>query len=278
MKFIKQPNKTYQVALFAAVFLHMSLLFGFMIHPKSSKPVMQLEARQATQVKTEEAPVEIVRAVSLNAKEVEAAVSHLKQERLQKEKAALKKQQKLAAEANALKARRLAEERKLARIRAENKRAAERRKAAAEAEQKRLKAVQQQKLIEAKKLEALKREQAALEKQKAEEKARIEAANRARISGIVDKYKALILGAISQQWILPDQVNTDLSSRFKIRLAPNGAVLDVQLTRSSGDPVLDRSAEAAIYKASPLPVPGEAEVFKLFREISLTVRPEHIRG
>ncbi len=98
------------------------------------------------------------------------------------------------------------------------------------------------------------------------------------MSGVVDKYKALILGAIGQQWILPDQVNTSLSSRFKIRLAPNGAVLEVQLTRSSGDPVLDRSAQAAIYKASPLPIPSDPEMFNVFREISLTVRPENVRG
>jgi colicin import membrane protein len=276
-------HRTYQIALFAAVLLHMGLVLALMIHPKTSRPVMQLEARQETQVKA--APVEIVKAVSLNTKEVTAVVEHLKAERAAKEKAVHKQQQKLAAAADALKARRIQEQRKLDRLRAENKRADEKRKQAAAVEQKRLKDVQKQKLIEAKKLEvikkeqvALKKEQEALQKQQADEKARIDAANRARMSGVVDKYKALILGAIGQQWIVPDQVNTNLSSRFKIRLAPNGAVLDVQLTRSSGDAVLDRSAQAAIYKASPLPVPGEPALFNLFREISLTVRPEHVRG
>ena len=120
--------------------------------------------------------------------------------------------------------------------------------------------------------EALKRQEAAARQ------AQMDAANQARIAGVVDKYKALIIDAISRQWILPDNVNHGLSSQFRIRLAPDGGVLEVSLTRSSGDPILDRSAQTAIYKASPLPVPGDPATFNLFRDISLTVRPENIRG
>jgi len=93
---------------------------------------------------------------------------------------------------------------------------------------------------------------------------------------VVDKYKALIIHAIGEQWILPEQVDHNLSSQFRIHLGPHGVVLDVQLTRSSGSSVLDRSAQAAIYKASPLPVPTEPDLFNLFRDISLTVRPVHV--
>ena len=105
-----------------------------------------------------------------------------------------------------------------------------------------------------------------------------EAANAAKVAGEVDKYKALILNAISQQWILPQNVDSSMSSQFRIRLAPNGAVLEVALIRSSGDPILDRSAQSAIYKASPLPVPNDPTTFNLFRDISLTVRPINGRG
>ncbi len=55
-------------------------------------------------------------------------------------------------------------------------------------------------------------------------------------------------------------------------------VLEVNLMHSSGDSVLDRSAQTAIYKASPLPVPSDPATFELFRDISLTVRPENVRG
>lgn len=105
-----------------------------------------------------------------------------------------------------------------------------------------------------------------------------QASQQARMAGEVDRYKSMIVNAIGRQWILPENVNQSLSSQFRIRLAPNGAVLDVTLTRSSGDAILDRSAQSAIYKASPLPVPGDAATFDLFRDITLTVRPESVRG
>lgn len=112
----------------------------------------------------------------------------------------------------------------------------------------------------------------------AAQQAAADAANAARVAGEVDKYKALILNAISQQWILPQNVDSSMSSQFRIRLAPNGAVLEVSLMRSSGDSILDRSAQSAIYKASPLPVPNDPTTFNLFRDISLTVRPVNARG
>ena len=112
----------------------------------------------------------------------------------------------------------------------------------------------------------------------AAQQARQNAENQARIAGEVDKYKALIVNAIGDKWILPEKVDSSLSCQFRIRLAPDGMVLDVTITRRSGDPLLDRSAENAIRKASPLPVPTDAETFNMFRDISLTVRPEQARG
>lgn len=136
-------------------------------------------------------------------------------------------------------------------------------------------------------LEAAREAQAKAEKNKLElaqkqqaaaQQAAQEAANLARVAGEVDKYKALIINAISHQWILPQNADSSLSSQFRIRLAPNGSVLDVNLTRSSGDPILDRSAQSAIYKASPLPVPNDPTTFNMFRDITLTVRPGNARG
>ena len=120
---------------------------------------------------------------------------------------------------------------------------------------------------------------AEMDRKKQEQAAAAQNAERqARIAGVVDKYKALIVNAIGRNWILPENVDSTLSSQFRIRLAPDGAVLEVTLTRSSGDSLLDRSAQTAIYKASPLPVPTDAETFNMFRDISLTVRPEQVRG
>lgn len=163
-------------------------------------------------------------------------------------------------------------------------------------EAKRLDELNKKKIAEKAKADKLKAEQAKAAKERADkEKANLakaeaerkrqaqvaatqNAAREARIAGEVDKYKALIVNAIGRNWILPENVDSALSSQFRIRLAPDGSILEVTLTRSSGDSLLDRSAQTAIYKASPLPVPADAETFNLFRNISLTVRPEQIRG
>jgi colicin import membrane protein len=94
------------------------------------------------------------------------------------------------------------------------------------------------------------------------------------MQGEVDKYKAMILKAIGQQWIIPDTSNKDLSCKLHIRLTPTGMVLNVKLLSSSGDDALDRSAIAAVYKSSPLPVPTDSGAFEQFREFNLTVHPE----
>lgn len=94
--------------------------------------------------------------------------------------------------------------------------------------------------------------------------------------GQIDKYKALIIQAISQQWIVPDIKNKNESCKILVHLAPGGVVLSVTVTQSSGDDVLDRSAEIAINKASPLPVPKDSALFNNFRDINLTVQPQGI--
>jgi colicin import membrane protein len=98
----------------------------------------------------------------------------------------------------------------------------------------------------------------------------------AKSQGIVNKYKALILQAISRRWIVPGGIDKSRFAELLIRLAPGGAVLDVQITKSSGDISLDRSARAAVFKASPLPVPTDADAFDQFRQFVLKVKPEDL--
>lgn len=176
--------------------------------------------------------------------------------RLKKQQQELETRQKKAAEA-------------LAALKMQEKKQHEQRAEAKASEQKRA-AQQAQAIADAQKQRAA--QEASLQQ------ARREAAESAQMAGEVDKYKAMILNAISQKWILPDHVNQGISSQFRIRLAPDGAVLEVSLLRSSGDPVLDRSAQNAIYRASPLPVPGDPHTFNVFRDIHLTVRPDQVRG
>lgn len=116
----------------------------------------------------------------------------------------------------------------------------------------------------------------ALEQQLLMEKARLSSAQSKKMQGIVDKYKALILQAISQHWIVPNGANKNLFSQLLIRIAPGGVVLDVQLIKSSGDVSLDRSVRTAVFKASPLPVPTQSDEFEPFRQFILKVKPENI--
>jgi len=100
--------------------------------------------------------------------------------------------------------------------------------------------------------------------------------NAAHNAAMTDKYRHLILQAIAQQWIIPPQINKHLETKLAVHLAPGGMVLDVIILKSSGNSVLDRSAQTAVYKASPLPVPKNSDVFPTFRQINLTVRPEGV--
>ncbi len=93
------------------------------------------------------------------------------------------------------------------------------------------------------------------------------------VQGIVDKYRALILQQVGQNWLVPE-VNKNISCRLLITLAPGGTVLNVKLVKSSGNAALDRSAIQAVYKASPLPVPNDNNAFNAMRELDMIVRPE----
>lgn len=94
--------------------------------------------------------------------------------------------------------------------------------------------------------------------------------------GVVDEYKAKVLQAIQNQWIVPEDVDRTKSCILMISIGPGGVVLSATIIKTSGDPALDRSATAAVYKASPLPVPKDSAAFDAFRQLRLTVRPEEI--
>jgi colicin import membrane protein len=98
----------------------------------------------------------------------------------------------------------------------------------------------------------------------------------AKVQGIVDKYKALILQSISQRWLVPTGIDKNLSAELLIRLAPGGTVLDVQVIKSSGVLALDKSARDAVFKASPLPVPEDVAAFDQFRQFVLKVKPNDV--
>lgn len=97
-----------------------------------------------------------------------------------------------------------------------------------------------------------------------------------KAQGIVNKYAALIKQAIAGHWIVPAGIDKHLRCKLTIRLAPKGLVLDVQVIKSSGDLALDHSARAAVFNASPLPVPKEEKIFDQFRVFEMDMSPKDI--
>lgn len=226
------------------------------------------QARVAEQQKLQKLKQEAEKLAIARKKQAEEEQKRLKQLAIEKEKQA-RELEKLKHQQALLKEKKEKEAKKLAQL----KKQQEEKKA--QAAQEKEKQLADEKAAHDKALLAQKEAQ---KKAAAMQQAQDDAEQRAKMAGEVDRYKAMILDAIGRQWILPENIDNRLSSVFHIRLAPDGGVLEVSLVKSSGDPLLDRSAQTAIYKASPLPVPHDALVFNVFRDINLTVRPENIRG
>ena len=92
---------------------------------------------------------------------------------------------------------------------------------------------------------------------------------------VADQYIALIRQKVSRNWARPPGSEKGLQCTVMVKLAPGGEVIQATVVRSSGDAVFDRSVENAVYKASPLPLPQEADLFEYFREIEFLFNPEN---
>jgi colicin import membrane protein len=105
------------------------------------------------------------------------------------------------------------------------------------------------------------------------EKARAEAASarQREINGYTDRIRAKIRGTAN----VPDTVRGQPEVHVRIRILPGGEVLDISITRSSGNASYDTAIERAIRSASPLPVPpANSELFPAFRDLKLEIRHE----
>lgn len=154
-------------------------------------------------------------------------------------------------------------------------------------EKKKKEAARKKKLAEEKKRkEELRKQQeeserkqriAEMQKQMAqEEEQRKKEAQRAAQQKEVDRYRALIKQAISNKWRVPVSARKGQECVLKLRLIPSGEVISVEVVKSSGDSVYDRSVESAVYKASPLPLPpADSNLFNEFREINVPFRLEN---
>lgn len=182
----------------------------------------------------------------------------LREERLREERAQRQREAE-AARQREEEARRQADAASLERERAEQ---ARREREQAEAELRELQRRQMEE--EAQRMRAL------MEADAARQRLAI-AAGQARV---IDDHRALIREKILDQMHLPPNLQGNPEVEYRVDLMPTGDVLRVTLVRSSGQPAYDAAVERAILRASPLPLPADRDLARLFRQgLILKFRP-----
>ena len=112
------------------------------------------------------------------------------------------------------------------------------------------------------------------ERAKAEAQKEREQAAAARKTEI-DKYTDAIKNKIRGKANVPDSVTGNPEIQVRIRVLPGGEVLDITVTKRSGNPTYDAAIERGIRSASPLPVPpASSELFPQFRDLNLIIKHE----
>ena len=142
--------------------------------------------------------------------------------------------------------------------------------------QERTRVEQQRELVEAERL----RQEEEVERQRQAEEVAVIAAEAARTEfELVQSATALIQQALQQVWNRPPSARNGMRAILRIRMLPTGELLEASITQSSGDSAFDRSAENAVYSASPsaelqnLPI----NVFNTnFRTLSPIFEPEDL--
>jgi len=265
------------------------LIFSFDFQPERKSLVVKQNVIKAVAVDASKVQAELEklkRADDRNKKKEKDRIANLKREenKLRKKRAAEEKklaelkekrqseekqrklEQKNLAE---LKKKRQAEEqqRKL-----EQKNLAELKKQQAALKKKQQAETEKRKAEELRQAE-LKKKQDAIKKQQALEKKKREADKKQRQKELaqqlaaeeqaqadelakreIDKYQVLIRQKIERNWLKPSELK-NLRSVVAVRLIPGGEVIDASISTTSGNLIFDRSAEQAVRKASPLPLP-----------------------
>ena len=250
-----------------------------------------------------------VQAVVVDAAKLDAEVQRQKRLENEKQRKEQERLKRLEEQAEAAKQKRRQEEKRAAELKrkretearkqeeARKKAAAEKKRKAELAAKKKAEAEKQRREEARKKAEAEKkrkeevRKKAEAEKKRKQEEARRKAAEaemqarlaaeqerlatqrRSAMQRMIDEYVLYIKEKVQRSWIRPPSSGSELSCTVEVRLIPSGEVIDAQIVRSSGNAAFDRSVEAAVFKASPLPVPPDPEVMEQFRSLRFEFKP-----
>ena len=77
---------------------------------------------------------------------------------------------------------------------------------------------------------------------------------------------------ITRNFIRPASAPEKLDCNVNVKQLPGGQVVNVDIGRCNGDAAVQRAIEAAVRKASPLPLPDNPSIFE--RDLTIIFRPE----
>ena len=84
-------------------------------------------------------------------------------------------------------------------------------------------------------------------------------------------YMDRIRGKIKGNIVLPPGIKGNPEGIFDVTQLPTGEIINVKISKSSGNRALDEAIERAIRKSDPLPLPDQPSLFK--RELKLKYKP-----
>ncbi|VFM95187.1 MAG: Cell division and transport-associated protein TolA [Candidatus Kentron sp. G] len=266
-------------ALFFAIAVHAAFIVVLLLNFDWSPEVMPPRSVPKQQ------KIEPIQAKVVDEAKVQAELAEIEKRKQMEREAEKARMQKLERQARAARERREKEERKLADIerklkekqeqkrKEEAKREAERQRKEKAEKERRRKAEEKaakEKAARKKAAAARKKKEQERKRQEAEkalqEKLAAEQAERDRQrQRLLDQYRLEYITdikfAVERNWIRPPGAAKGLKCKLKVTQTQDGRVLDVSITVSSGNPGFDRSAVAAVFKASPLPKPRDSSVF-----------------
>ncbi len=86
------------------------------------------------------------------------------------------------------------------------------------------------------------------------------------------QYAGMIANRIERNWIRPPRATSGIECVITVTQTPGGTVTAAKVGRCNGDETVRQSIEAAVYRASPLPLPSDPALFE--RELVITFRPD----
>lgn len=149
----------------------------------------------------------------------------------------------------------------------------ERRRQAEEAERKRREEAEleeRRRQAELERQREIERQRAENERRRREEEAEMLAAairaeeerTAARNSDEMTAYLFALQQKVVRNWSPPPSATEGLDCEVRVRQTPSGEVIDARVMRCNGDAAVERSIEAAVRRASPLPVPQNSLLFE----------------